>query len=197
MPTAEGQKKPRNATLTKCAADLMLLQSTEAAAFVLGYQAILQKLTVHRNFTSRQDFLAGLMEGRRKLAERPASIEVALDRLDAEGIRVESHVEQAIRTLRVRKWVYLRDTRYYSVFLDSDSESAFAVVGLTDRLRDVFGGSGVYLETGVVEYAGQYVCDGLFRSMAHLGPSYRQSLNDLYVAIRQAGRFQRRPTRSV
>jgi hypothetical protein len=67
------------------------------------------------------------------------------------------------------------------VFLDSESDSALAVVGLTDRLRDLLGGSGVYLETGVVEYAGRYVCDGPFRSLADLGPNYRQSLTELIL----------------
>lgn len=171
----------------------MILDRTAAEAFIFGYQAILQRLTARHDIASRDDFLAGLMAGRRELAERPSSIDVALNELEAEGIRVEPRVERAIRTLRLRQWIYLRDTRYYSVFLDSESDSALAVVGLTDRLRDLLGRSGIYLETGVVEYAGRYVCDGLFRSLADLGPNYRQSFKESYDAIREAGRFQRRP----
>ena len=171
----------------------MILEPGEAAAFIDGYQAILLMLAERRDFTSREDFLAGLIDGRRELAERPVSIESALEELRAIGTHVESGVEQAIRTLRLRNWIYLRDTRYYSIFLDSESDSAFAVVGLTDRIRDVLGGSGAYLEAGVVEYAGQFVCDGLFSSQFYLGPNYRQSFNESYRAIRQAGRFHRRP----
>ena len=133
------------------------------------------------------------MNGRRLLAQEPSAIEGALDKLEDKGVHVEPSVEQAIRTLRLGKWIYLRDTRYYSVFLDSESDSARAVVGLTDRLRDLFGGSGIYVETGVLEYAGHYVCDGLFRTLASLGPNYRQSFNESYAAIRDNGRFQRRP----
>jgi len=175
------------------AADPMILEPTEAQAFIFGYQAILQMLTAGRDVASRRDFLAGLMDGRQSLAQKPSTIEAALDKLGDKGVHVEPCVEQAIRTLRLGKWIYLRDTRYYSVFLDSESDSALAVVGLTDRLRDLFGGSGVYVETGVVEYAGHYVCDGLFRSLASLGPNYRQSFNESYAAIRDAGRFRRRP----
>jgi hypothetical protein len=171
----------------------MILERAEAAAFINGYQATLLMLAERREFTSREDFLAGLLDGRRELAERPASIEVALDKLNDLGTHIDSRIVQAITTLRLRNWIYLRDTRYFSIFLDSESDSAFAVVGLTDRIRDVLGGSGVYLETGVVEYAGQFVCDGLFNSLAHLGPNYRQSFNESYRTIRQAGRFQRRP----
>jgi hypothetical protein len=173
--------------------DPMILERTEAQAFIFGYQAVLQMLTARRDIASRRDFLAALMDGRQSLAVDPSAIDVALAKLDDEGIQVEPRVEQAIRTLRFGEWIYLRDTRYYSVFLDSESDSALAVVGLTDRLRDLFGTSGVYVETGVVEYAGHYVCDGLFRSLAYLGPNYRQSFNESYEAMREAGRFQRRP----
>jgi hypothetical protein len=174
-------------------ADPMILGRTEAEAFIFGYQAVLQMLTTRRDVASRRGFLAGLMDGRQSLADEPSAIEGALDKLEDRGIHVEPRVEQAIRTLRLGDWIYLRDTRYYSVFLDSGSDSALAVVGLTDRLRDLFGASGVYVETGVVEYAGHYVCDGLFKSLAYLGPNYRQSFNESYEAIREAGRFQRRP----
>jgi hypothetical protein len=171
----------------------MILKPAEAQVFIAGYQAILQMLTARHDIASRDEFLASLMDGRQVLAQEPSAIEVALDKLEDKGVHVEPCVEQAIRTLRLGKWIYLRDTRYYSVFLDSESESALAVVGLTDRLRDLFGGSGVYVETGVVEYAGHYVCDGLFRSLASLGPNYRRSFNEAYAAIRDARRFQRRP----
>ncbi|HUF73496.1 MAG TPA: hypothetical protein VMR74_11415 [Gammaproteobacteria bacterium] len=171
----------------------MILEPAEAQAFIAGYQAILLMLTAHHDTTSRRGFLASLIDGRQVLAQEPSAIEVALDKLEDKGVHVEPCVEHAVRTLRLGKWIYIRDTRYYSVFLDSESDSAFAVVGLTDRLRDLFGGSGVYVETGVVEYAGHYVCDGLFRTLASLGPNYRHSFNESYAAIRDAGRFQRRP----
>jgi hypothetical protein len=165
----------------------------DAQAFIAGYQAILLMLTARRDIISRPGFLASLMEGRQALAREPTAIEAALDRLEDKGISIEPCVEQAIRTLRVGRWIYLRDTRYYPVFLDSESDSALAVVGLTDRLRDLLGGSGVYMETGIVEYAGHFVCDGLFRTLASLGPNYRQSFSESYAAIRNAGGFQRHP----
>lgn len=183
----------RDSVCKRKADGLMKLERTEAEAFIRDYQLVLLMLTTRRDAASRQDFLADLMDGRRKLADQPELIDVAPEKLDAKGVNVDPCVAQAIRTLRLREWIYLRDTRYYSIFLDSESDAALAVVGLTDRLLHLLGGSGVYFEAGVVEYAGEYVCDGLLNTVALLGPDYRRSCNEAYGAIRKAGGFQRRP----
>ena len=47
------------------------------------------------------------------------------------------------------------------VFLDPSGETGYGVVGLTDRIRDIIGDTGAFIETAVVRYRGRFVCDGL------------------------------------
>jgi hypothetical protein len=171
----------------------MILASEVAQVFIHGYRAILLELAGPRQIVKGRDLLAKMADGRRRLAEEPTCIDIALEGVKARGIGVAPQVEQAIRKLRLDNWVYLKDTGSYSVFLDSKAELAVGVVGLTDRLRDLVGGSGVAMETGVVECAGQYVCDGLIADFVYLGPNYRRSFSVAYQAMRKSGRFQRRP----
>lgn len=81
----------------------------------------------------------------------------------------------ALETLRVGNWVYLKDTRYYSVFLSTDGETGYAVLSLLDRIRDLVGGSGMALEAGIVKLGDRYVCDGLLANPIVLGPNYLRS----------------------
>ena len=171
----------------------MILTSEVAQVFIDGYRSILLESAGPRQIVKGHDLLAKMVDGRRRLAEEPTSIDIALKGVKARGIGVAPQVEQAIRKLRLDNWVYLKDTRSYSVFLDSKAELALGVVGLTDRLRDLVGGSGVAMETGVVEYEGQYVCDGLIADLVYLGPNYRRSFNVAYQAMRKSGRFHLRP----
>ena len=59
--------------------------------------------------------------------------------------------------------------------MDAETKRAFAVLGLTDRLRDIVGGSGVVLETGLVCYRGRFVCDGLVYKKLWVGPNYKKT----------------------
>ena len=172
----------------------MNLKPHIAQPFISGYQVILFNLAAPRETATRSDFLARLVDGRQQLVEAPAHLDVVLKEVRAKGIHISLPVEQAIRTLRVDNWIYLKDTRYYSVFLDSNEEWGLGVMGLNDRLRDLVGGPGVFMKTGIVEYAGQYVCDGLIEDFVYIGPNYRRSFNDAYQAMRKSGDFQRRPS---
>lgn len=146
----------------------MKLEPHIAQVFISGYQAILFNLTGPRKTATRRDFLARLVDGRRQLAEEPSRLDVVLKEIRAKRFHVPLQVEQTIRTLRVGNWIYLKDTRYYSVFLDSNVEWGLGVAGLNDRLRDIVGGSGVFMKTGVVEYGGRYVCDGLIEDFVYI-----------------------------
>lgn len=66
---------------------------------------------------------------------------------------------------------------------------AFAVLGLTERIRDIAGASGVALETGIVRFAGRFVCDGLISQIVHLGPNYRKTYSRVYSVAKAKGRF--------
>jgi len=86
--------------------------------------------------------------------------------------------------------VYLKDTRSYAVFMNSSGEFAFGVRALTQRIRDIVGTSGVMLETGIVRYCGQYVCDGLVSGVVHLGRNCLRSFASTCERIRAQGRFE-------
>jgi hypothetical protein len=97
---------------------------------------------------------------------------------------------RAIDSLRLRQWVYLKDTTKYSIFVAPEEHEAFGVVGLTDRVRDILGGAAVTFRGGVVEYRGKYVCDGILESHMWLGPSYKRDFNALFAALKREGRFR-------
>jgi hypothetical protein len=50
----------------------------------------------------------------------------------------------------------------------------------------------VVIETGLVQYAGRFVCDGLVSRILWLGKNYRNNFNRAYQAIRSEGRFYSR-----
>jgi hypothetical protein len=120
------------------------------------------------------DPIALLGAARSSLEENPALLERAADALAEHDGEVPSEILGAVRGIRLRCWVYLRDTTAYSIFIDPQEREAFGVVGLTNRVRDILGGSAVAFRTGVVEFRGRYVCDGLLQSHVWLGANYKR-----------------------
>jgi hypothetical protein len=100
-------------------------------------------------------------------------------------------VESAIRILEVKQWFYLKDTSTYSVFVDPSAETAYAVLGLTQRIRDLIGGSGAIVEIGLVQYLGHYVYDDLVSNVVWLGRNYRRDLALLLADPRARGAFRK------
>lgn len=101
----------------------------------------------------------------------------------------------AIERIEIGRWIYLKDTRSYSVFMHEDGTRAYAVQGLTDRLRDIFGCSGMVVRTGVFPLNGQFVCDGLFGGAVMLGANYLADFKARYQALREAGGFHAVPAK--
>jgi hypothetical protein len=166
-----------------------LLDPATATEFIEGYKRFL--LTVET--ADRADeggILETLVGARRRITSDPVLLRDKL--ADARRITpgLGDAVLQAIGTLRVENWVYLKDTRSYAVFMNSSGEFAFGVRALTQRIRDIVGTSGVMLETGIVRYCGQYVCDGLVSGVVHLGRYYLRSFASAYERIRAQGRFE-------
>ena len=165
-----------------------LLDPMTATEFIEGYKRFL--LTVETaDRADEGDILETLVGARRRITSNPALLRDKL--ADARKITpgLGNAVLEAIGTLRVENWVYLKDTRSYAVFMDSSGESAFGVRALTQRIRDIVGTSGAILETGIVRYCGQYVCDGLVSGVVHLGHNYFRSFASAYERIRAQGRF--------
>lgn len=166
-----------------------LLDPAAAAAFIDGYKRFL--LTVPSG--GRADEGSGLqtlVDSRDRIAKNPELLRDLLARAMSAMPDLDGSVLQAIGSLRVANWVYLRETRSYAVFLDPTGDSALGVRALTQRIRDIVGTSGVLLETGIIRYRGHYVCDGLMSSVVHLGRNYLQSFTSIYRDFRTRGRFE-------
>jgi len=166
----------------------MILDQDSAWRFINGYKKLL--LEIDDDDESNSDgIVAKLISARKKLIEEPGLLQETQARLAAISDAVDPEVVQAVQGLDVRKWVYLRDTKIHSIFLDTTDRRAFGVIGLTDRLRDVLGGAGVLLETGLVRYRGRFVCDGLIINSVWLGPNYKKSFNEAFAEWKAEGRF--------
>ena len=165
---------------------LPLLDPVAADAFIAGYKRVL--LRVAGSTREGRDVLGTLVHARRRVVEDAAVLDQAFDGEITPP--VDPAVSRAIRTLHIDDYVYLKDTKDYSVFIQASGNSAFGVVGLTEPIRDVVGASGVMIETGLVRYRGKFVCDGLVSRLVHLGPGYRKSYDAVYRDLRTQGRFQ-------
>ena len=95
----------------------------------------------------------------------------------------------ALEGLEVRQWVYLRDTQIHSILIDSTADRAFGVLGLTQGIQDIVGGTGLIMEAGLVRYCGRYVCDGVISQPVWLGSGYRRSWNEKFKEIKVLGQF--------
>ena len=113
-----------------------------------------------------------LAAARKALEESPVLLDGATRTLEQHGEAVPPEMLHAILSIRLRYWVYLRDTRSHSIFISADEREAFGVLGLTNRIRDILGSSAVAFRTGVVEFRGRYVCDGILKNHVWLGASY-------------------------
>ncbi len=166
----------------------MVLDPQAAQRFINTYMAVLLAIAGTPTCEDKK-VLHLLVKGRARLLKDPALLEKARCSLAEQSQKLDHEVMSAIEGLEVRKWVYLRDTRAYSVFLDSSTDRAFGVVGLTDRLSDVVGGSGAFVETGLVRFNGRFVCDGLFTQIVWLGTNVRKSCNEKFLELKRGKQF--------
>ncbi|MGH8626055.1 MAG: hypothetical protein ACREYC_12580 [Gammaproteobacteria bacterium] len=167
----------------------MTLEPTVANAFIAGYKGLLLEIGLRGRAPKSGNVLSVLAAARRQLTETPGLLDKALVKLRARSEGVDEEIVRAVRTLRVNAWVFLRDTKAYSIFVHPSEETAFGVLGLTQPVRDIAGASGVAIETGIVRFTGRFVCDGLVTRIVHLGPNYRKSYSRVYKAAKAEGRF--------
>jgi hypothetical protein len=168
----------------------MLLDPAAANAFITGYKRVLLRVAGDGDDGGAgRSTLQALAHARHQIKQNPAVLERAVVEVQGSDQPLDAEVLRAIRTLRIDDWVYLRDTRNYSIFIHLSAKFALGVLALTERMRDIVGGSGVVIETGVVRYHGRFVCDGLVSRVVHLGSGYRRSFGEAYRALRASGRF--------
>ena len=166
---------------------IMILDERSAAVFIDGYQKLL--LEICGSTGGNVKFLERLVEGRKKLMSDVSLLDDAVSRIHHRGQHVDETVVAAATRLQVKSWVYLRDTRRYSIFMEPAGKLAYGAVGITNPIKELLGGSGVLVETALLPYDGCIVCDGLMSPVAWIGPSYKRDFNEALSTIRSAGNF--------
>lgn len=168
----------------------MVINPAAAADFIAGYKSLLLKIHGIVGATPSDRLLETLAVAREQIKLNPALVGEAAAALETEGEPIAPDVLRAIKTLRLRQWVFLRDTATRSIFIDAKRREAYGILGLTDRIRDIFGGSAVVFKGGVVEYCGRYVCDGIVANHVWLGPNYKKEFTSLLAELKKEGRMR-------
>lgn len=173
-----------------------LIAEEAALHFIHHYQRLLMEVVAHPSFSKPQSgevpYLALLTQARGWMLEHPPVLQDALEALRQANDPLPDDVQSAVASMRAGRWVYLRDTAHYSILLPMTAHEctqAFAVKSLTTRLRDMTGGSGLVLQTALMEYAGGIVTDGLVGTVAYLGPGYRESYGEYVAQAKAQGQF--------
>lgn len=158
--------------------------------FIDGYKAVLLEIFSTAGNRRTKNVINDLADARSYAAINAEALDSAIVTLKARGELLSAEVEDAILSLKVGRWFHLRHTTRYALLLDEAVENAYAVKALTNPLHEIVGAKAVSFEAGVVEYKGQYVCDGIVLNPLYLGPGMRESLKKAYARIKGAGRFR-------
>lgn len=173
----------------------MVIDPQAAQIFILSYSKLLAEVHRLSNGNAGLPLLEMLANAREATIASPSIIESAAAELERKESPVPLEIIAAIKSLQLKQWVYLRDTTRYSVFLEPSGKDAFAVLGLTNRLRDILGGAGVSFRTGMVEFGNRFVCDGIVSNPVWLGTNYRKEFSANLAILKKEGRFHVSPTR--
>jgi hypothetical protein len=181
-------------TQIKYQTQTMLLPHDQAMRFIEGYKAVLLQVLRMSGKSKAGSVIEKLAAARTLAKENMRVIELAISELESQGQVIDATVAEAIRTMRVMQWVYLRHTKTAAIFIDKDVEDAFAVNALTTPIFEIVEEPPAAFEAGVFQYLGKYVCDGIVLNPVLLGPGYKAQFNAAYSAIRKAGRFHAKPS---
>jgi hypothetical protein len=167
----------------------MLLPPQSAALFIRDYLAVLLEVVRVLKIKPTGVNIEDLSMARSHVKLNPAFLNEAASNLETRGSPIDKSVAAALKTLKIADWIYLRDTAHHSIFIDKVNVNAYAVKGLTNLIRKVAGGCPATFESGLLEFHGQYVCDGLVVNPVYLGPKYRTEYTGIYTRIRKSGRL--------
>ncbi len=167
----------------------MWIGLADAQRFIQGYKLLMLEVLGEQEDRITCSLVPLLAKARAKLIDEPTLLHRSIAQLEARHAKLDREVVMALEGLEVRQWVYLRDTKIHSIFIDSTADRAFGVIGLTQGIRDIIGGTGLIMEAGLVRYCGRYVCDGVISQAVWLGPGYRRSWNEKFKEIKSSGQF--------
>lgn len=163
----------------------MVIDRPVADRFIAAYMEFLGTLVSEEEKRGKRAS-RWLVIGRRRYAED----RTLLDTFRQAKAQADGEMLDAIAGMQIGRWVYLKDTRSYSVLLDEQTEAAYGVLGLTDPVRALTEGqSGAVFSAGVMALQGRWVCDGLLEDTVWLGSNMRREFNECYTALRAGGAF--------
>lgn len=168
----------------------MVLDPDSAKVFVEGYRQVL--LMVHSLKSLKRSGTPEdrMVVARHHLAREAGLLDEALESLERRrDIRLPEGVVDAIRTLDLEAWVYVRDAGDHSIFLLPEGFAGFGVVGLTQPVRELTGGPGCVVEAGVVAFEGRFVFDGLPGMVRPLDPGTREGFEETHANLCSTGAF--------
>jgi hypothetical protein len=170
----------------------MVIPREAALRFIQHYQDFLSSIADPEEIRGKS-VIQALVLARRRYAADPA----LLAQWHAKNPQRDHEIVDAIKKMQIGRWVYLKDTRHYSVFLREDTEAAYAVLGLTNRLRDITGYSGIAAHCGVFPLGKQFVCDAILDDPITLGKNTMASFTACYKTLRNNDRFHTRPAQAA
>ncbi|HLK55572.1 MAG TPA: hypothetical protein VKU00_03360 [Chthonomonadaceae bacterium] len=170
----------------------MVINPKDAKQFISCYTKLLAEVHLLSNGERRVELLPMLAAARDAVVANPSLIEAAALSLEYAGDALPEELLHAVQSLMLKRWVYLRDTTKYSVFMDLDGQEAYAVLGLTQPIRELVGGTAVVLKIGVLHYKDAFICDGIVSEVIRLGTNYRREYADLFAKLKKSGHFHTR-----
>lgn len=165
----------------------MILEPAWSAAFIGDYKQVLLDLAGPGEKHERM--LDTLIRGRNRLVQDRRALAASLAALRARNALADEEAVEAIQGLQVARWIYLRDTTRHSIFMDPSGKAAYGVLGLSDRIKDLLGASGIVIETGLFTYKQRIVCDGLISFVTRMAPGHRRDCNTRLADLRKVGAF--------
>ena len=96
----------------------MVLEQKAAATFVADYKTLMLEVVPMAN-AKKRPVLEVLSEGRAKRCSDNSLLPAARRRLRARNKLIDVEVYKAVKSMQLKRWIFLRDTRTYSVFIDS------------------------------------------------------------------------------
>jgi hypothetical protein len=171
----------------------MLLPHSDAMLFIDGYKAVMLEVLSAAGMLRGRDIVSDIAKARAHATRHPTQSQTRSPPITSRTGPLADDVASAIKSLRVDRWIHVRHTTTYALLVDAKLEDAYAVKALTNPLHEIAGGKAVTFEAGLVEYRGQYVCDGIVLQPFHLGPGIRAELKQAYARIKAAGRFHTKP----
>jgi hypothetical protein len=174
----------------KSTPNVMVLDPADASRFIEGYKEVMIEIYLMAYGEPDSDRMtATLAKSRAMFMDDRSLLPAALARLEEKGVTIPADVVSAIESLEVKRWIYLKDSKSYSVLLDTEDDRAVAVYGLTQRLKDIVGMSGAIIKTGVIRYCGKFATDGIVTEVVWIGPNYKRDFQQQFKLFREQGRF--------